>query len=218
MPLPPSATRGKHQPIFTLRELVPATAALVRRRKDMSAIWLRHRVNPDFREEIMIAVANANSCRHCSFAHREWALAEGVPAAEIAALEGLDTGSFDSRTWAAVAWAQALASSDFTGVPEPIDQNFRSTFTEQEQADIELIAQGMTFANRVGNTVDAALSRGRGKPVPGSGFSGEIAALLMFGSLAPLVILLLSAKQRRSPLGMLRSMRSSLRDWDVRAA
>ena len=130
----------------------------------------------------------------------------------------MDGESFDGRTWAGVAWAQALASSDFTAVPELIEQNFRSIFTQQEQADIELIAQGMTFANRVGNTVDAALSRGRGKPLPGSGLPGEIAALLMFGSLAPLVVLLLSAKQRRNPLGMLRSMGSFFGEWDVRTA
>jgi hypothetical protein len=66
----------------------------------------------------MLAVAGANSSRQCSFAHREWALAEGLPEAEPAALEGLQAETFDARTWAAIARAQAATRSDFTAVTE----------------------------------------------------------------------------------------------------
>ena len=101
----------------------------------------------------MLAVAGANSCRQCSFAHRQWALAEGLPEAELAALEGLDAESFDERTWAAIAWAQAYARSDFAEVPDAVDANFRQHFSAQEQADIELVARTMYWMNETSNGV-----------------------------------------------------------------
>ena len=101
----------------------------------------------------MLSVAGADSCRQCSFAHREWALAEGLPEAELAALEGLDAESFDARTWAAIAWAQAYARSDFADVPDAIDANFRQHFSAQERADIELVARTMYWLNETSNGV-----------------------------------------------------------------
>ena len=65
----------------------------------------------------MLAVAGADSSRQCSFAHREWARAEGVPEAELAALEGLGFDSLDERKWAAFGWAQAYARSELADAP-----------------------------------------------------------------------------------------------------
>ena len=68
---------GRHYPTMSQRK-PGSTVALLRRAKDLRAIYLGRRLDPGFREEIMLSVAGANSCRQCSFAHRQWALAEGV--------------------------------------------------------------------------------------------------------------------------------------------
>ena len=62
--------------LAALREAV----ALGRRGRDVAAVWRSGRLDPRLREEVMVAVAEANSCRLCTMAHRRWALAEGVPA------------------------------------------------------------------------------------------------------------------------------------------
>ena len=164
----------------------------------------------------MLAVAGANLSRHCSFAHREWALAEGLPETELAALEGLEAESFDARTWAAIAWAQAAARSEFADVPDIIEANFRRRFTAQEQADIELVTRTMTWMNRDSNTVDAALSRLKGQPVPGSSVSAERAALLIYGIFTPVVLVLVSIKQRGPPISMIRRVRPFFRTFEAR--
>ena len=164
----------------------------------------------------MVSVAGADSCRQCSFAHREWALAEGLPEAELAALEGMDAESFDARTWAAIAWAQAAARSDFADVPDPIEANFRRQFSSQEQADIELVARTMYWMNEASNGVDAAWSRLHGRPVPGSGVPSELAALLAYGLITPVVLVVLSAKQRRNPISLIRSVAPFFREFEAR--
>ena len=212
----PVAAHGRHKPIIEWREFASSTAALARRAPDLRAIWFDGRLDPAFREEVMLAVAGANSCRQCSFAHREWALAEGLPEAELAALEGLQAESFDAQKWAAIAWAQAAAGSDFADVPDAIEANFRRRFSAQEQADIELVARTMTWMNRDSNTVDAALSRLKGRPVPGSGVPAELTALLIYGVVTPIVLVLLSIKQRRRPISFIRSVRPFFRTFEAR--
>ena len=213
-----AAAQGWHKPILELREFVRSTAALVRRASDLRAIWLDHRLDPAFREEIMVAVAGANTSRQCSFAHREWARGEGLPEVELAALEGQQAEALDARTWAAVAWAQAAARSHFhfADVPDVIEANFRRRFSAQEQADIELAARTMTWMNRTSNTVDAAWSRLQGKPVPGSGVLREIAAVLIYAAVTPVILVILSVKQRRSPISLIAGIGPFFREFEAR--
>ena len=212
-----AAARGRRKPIIELPVYARLTAALLRRASDLRAIWLDNRLDPAFREEVMVAVAGANTCRQCSFAHREWALAEGLPKAELAALEGLQAETLDERTWAAVAWAQAAARSDFTEEPEVIEANFRRRFDAQEQADIDLVARTMCWMNRTSNTVDAAWARLHGEPVPGSGVLRELAALLIYAAVTPVILVVLSVKQRRSPISLIRSVAPFFREFEARA-
>ena len=212
----PMAAHGRHKPIIEWREFARSTAALGRRAPDLRAIWLGDRLDPAFREEIMLAVAGANSCRQCSFAHRQWALAEGLPETELAALEGLQAESFDAQKWAAIAWAQAAARSNFTDVPDLIEANFRRRFSAQEQADIELVARTMTWMNRDSNTVDAALARLKGRPVPESSVLAELTALLIYGVFTPVIFVVLSIKQRRRPISLIRSVRPFFRTFEAR--
>jgi AhpD family alkylhydroperoxidase len=211
----PTAVRGRRKPVIGSRK-PRSTAALLRRSPDLQAIWLKHRLDPAFREELMVSVAGANSCRHCSYAHREWALIEGLPEDELAALEGRQAESFDARTWAAIAWVHAAASSDFTDVPEATEANFRAQFSPQEQADIELVARTMTWMNQVSNTVDAAWGRLHGDPVAGSGVLSELEALVLYGLAVPPLIVWMSVKEGRRPMQVVRGMARFFREFDAR--
>ena len=205
--------QGRHYPTMSQRKR-GSTVALLRRAADLRAIYLQRRLDPGFREEIMLSVAGANSCRQCSFAHRQWALAEGVSEAEPASLEGLDIESFDARTWAAIAWAQAYARGDFGEVPDAIDANFRRQFGPQEQADIELVVRTMYWMNEASNGVRAGLKRAKHTPVPGSTVPREPQAALLYAVGAPVVLGLLCVKQRRNPLSMLREIRPFFREFE----
>ena len=152
----PVTGHDRHYPTISSRK-PGSTVALLKRARDLRAIYLGRRLDPAFREEIMLAVAGANSCRQCSFAHREWALAEGLPEAELAALEGLDAESFDARTWAAIAWAQAYARSDLAEVPDAVDANFRSTSALRSRRTSQLVARTMYWMNEASNGVRAGL-------------------------------------------------------------
>jgi AhpD family alkylhydroperoxidase len=208
--------RNPYKPIIRWGEYARSTAALARRSADLWAIWRGQRLAPAFREEIMVAVAGANSCRQCSFAHREWALAEGLPEAELAALEGLDVEWFDPQKWAALAWAQAVTRSNFGDVPEIIDANFRRQFSQQEQADIELVVRVMNWTNRDTNTVDAALSRLKGTPVADSGVLRELVALVAYALMTPPVLVVLSIKQQRGLISLIAGVKPFFRAFEAR--
>ena len=207
-----AAAQGWHKPILEWREFARSTAALARRASDLKAIWFEHRLDPAFREELMVSVAAANTSRQCSFAHREWAKGEGLSLSELAAIEHKQPESLDERTWAAVAWAQAAARSHFrlAEVPAVIEANFRERFSSQEQADIELVARTMTWMNRASNTVDAALSRLRGEPVPGGGVLRELTAVVLYALITPFILVIVSVKQRRSPVSLIAAIRPVL--------
>lgn len=209
---------GRHKPILGRRKVrAQSTVALARRLPDLRAIWIDHRMDPSFRESIMVAVASANSSRHCSFAHREWALAAGLSEAELTALEGMDPKAFDAHRWAAIAWAHAAASSGFRHVPEPIDASFRREFTPAEQSDIELVARTMTWMNEVSNTVDAAWLRAKTGPVPESRLANEIRALVLYGIAVPPLLVLIGVLEHKSPIKLLRSMAPFFREFEARS-
>jgi AhpD family alkylhydroperoxidase len=211
----PTTPQGRHFPTIAQRK-PGSTMALLRSAGDLRAIYLDRRLEPTLREEIMLAVAGANSCRQCSFAHREWALAEGVSEAELAALEGLDAEAFDARTWAAIAWAQAYARSDFGEVPDALDANFRKHFSAQEQADIQVVVRTMYWMNQISNGVRAGVSRIKSQPVPGSTMPRELEAVALFAVGVPPVLAYLSVKRRRNPLTMIGEIRPFFREFDQR--
>ena len=189
---------------------------LLKHRRDLWAIYRGHRLEPQFREEIMIAAAGADDSRQCSFAHREWAKAEGLSQEELTALEELDFTRLDKRRWAAFAWAQAYARNDLGDVPADVDANFRHHFDEQERADIELAARMMYWLNQTSNSVDAMLARLRGDPRSGSPAWTEVIAVVLYAVIVPPLLIALSVKQRRNPISMFRALRPFLREYEAR--
>lgn len=154
--------------------LLVQTGRIVPRLPDVAAIWGMRRLDPKLREEVMLAVAQANACRLCTLAHRRWALAEGVTDAELAALEDQDPERFDRRTWAAIAWADARVRASLGPVPAEFEHELARYYGAAERDDLDLVTTVMTVANRSANTFDALLARLRGRPVPGSRLLDEL--------------------------------------------
>ena len=211
----PMTADGRHYPLSSERTL-GATAALLRRGRDLVAIYLRRRLEPQFRESIMIAAAGADSSRQCNYAHREWARAEGLPDEELEALEGLDFSALDERRWAAFAWAQYYVRSDLGEVPAAVDANLRQHFDAQERADIELAARTMYWLNQTSNSVDALVARTRHQAIPGSKRTAEFVAILLYVVIVPILLLWLGLRQRRNPVSMVRAMAPFFREFEVR--
>ena len=100
---------------------------------------------------------------------------------------------------------QAAARSHFrlAEVPAVIEANFRERFSPQEQADIELVARTMTWMNRASNTVDAALSRLRGRTGARRRVLRELTAVVLYALITPFILVIVSVKQRRSPISLI---------------
>jgi len=186
-------------------------------RREVSAIWRRERVPPAFREKIMVAVAEVNGCRFCSFAHREWALDEGVSEEELAQLEGMRPEDFDRRTWLAVVYARSLAAEDFGPVDSSLEREIAEVFSEEERSDIEVVAHAMTVVNRSANTLDALSARWDGHPAEGSRLIDEVA----ISALMVLVILGVAPRMMRyrkaSFFGVLRDLARFSDEFDRRS-
>lgn len=195
--------------VTTLRSFVLDGAVLAGRVRDVAAVWGEGRLDPRLREEVMYAVARANECRWCSVAHRQWALAEGVSDAELAALEGGRAEVFDRRTWAAVAWAQARARAGLGPAPLELELELERHFDAGQRADLDLVTRVMTAVNRSANTFDALLARLRGSAVPGSRLRDEVAVGAGVAlSIAP-VAGYLKLRRRRSPLRLAGELRAA---------
>jgi AhpD family alkylhydroperoxidase len=201
-PTTPSAGVGK---TYSLRELAAAIRRLVPLAPHAGAVWLLRRMDPAFREKVMLTVAQANSCRYCSYVHQEWAIRAGVPDRELAQLEGADPATFDRAEWSALAYARSLAEADFGPVPEEISQEVAKYYTPRDRRNIETVALVMSVVNRSANTLEAFRSRLRGTAVSES-LPAEIAISLALVAISPLLLPALSVVLRRSPLRMLREL------------
>ena len=119
---------------YTVGELVRNLAVVWRRRADVRAIWGGRRLDPAFREQIMVAVAQVNECRYCSFVHQAWASHTGVSNEELTQIEGMNLTDFDRRKWLALAYSRARAEADFGPVAAELAHEFQESFGEQERA------------------------------------------------------------------------------------
>ena len=212
----PMRDDGRHFPLIGHRKLGIGAKQVYRRRRDLWAIYGQGRLDPQFREQIMLSAAAADDSRQCSFAHREWARAVGLPEEDLAALEGLDFSKFDDRRWAAFNWAQAYARNDLGEIPADVESNFRHHFDAQERADIELAARSMYWLNETSNTVDAFLARLRREPYPTSSAWIELLAIIVYAVCVPILITWLSLRQRRNPVTVFRAIRPFFREYEGR--
>lgn len=147
--------------------------------RNVWAVYGRRRIDPAFRERLMVAVAEVNSCRYCSYAHHEWALVAGVDPAELDPAGGLHGHAQDPREAVAVAYVQTRAEAEFAPASPGVEARLAEVFTAPERRDIETTARIMRIFNLAANTVDALHARRRGERV-----DGPLLQQLLIGTIA----------------------------------
>lgn len=205
---PAGAFGGFRARTYTVPRFLADLAAIARVAPAAARVWFARALDPAFRERIMVAVAQVNGCRYCTFMHRAWARAAGASDAELAALESGDPTAFDRREWTAIQYARALADAEFGPVDPALTAAVRDAWGGRGRAEIEAVARVMTFANRAANTLDAFGARLRGNPDPTGRLVDEalIAAGVVLGG-APMLIPLMIWR-REGPLAIWRGLRS----------
>jgi AhpD family alkylhydroperoxidase len=89
---------------------------ILTRRSDVWAIAVKHRMEPAMREAVMVAVADVNACRFCSYAHQTHALHLGLSEEDVARIAAGSPGLGDARLAAATVYARARAEVGFAPV------------------------------------------------------------------------------------------------------
>lgn len=192
---------------YTLRQIGAAIGRFVPLAPRAGLVWGLRKIDPGFREEIMLTVARANGCRYCSYIHQEWAIRSGVSDEEIAELEGADAATFDRSRWSGLVYARSLAENEFKHVPAEILDDASKYYSKGQLRNIEAVAMVMTIVNRSANTMDALLSRLRGKPVSDS-MAAEIIITTALATTGPVLVPMLSLILRKSPQRLYREFRA----------
>lgn len=202
------AHRGTTPRTYRALDFFRDLPAVLARVPALWSIWVGERLPRVMREKVIVAVAQANACRMCEHAHTRIALASGVTTAELDALEQMDPGTLDRRTWLALAYARERAKADFPPVSDSsAQQALQRELGLQTLRDIEDVARVMTVANRVANTLNALSDRLRGHPVPGSRLADELVINLLLLPGAWLGTLIAAVRQRKSPVEVWRQAR-----------
>jgi AhpD family alkylhydroperoxidase len=151
------------------------------------------RVSRAFAEKIMMVVTQVNGCRYCSYFHTRMALAAGLSDLEIERLLALEIDAFPMEEAVALAFAQHYAETK--GRPDPeAKRRFREHYGPDMYRDILSYIRMIRVGNLAGNTVDAFLSRLRGRPAEGSNPVSEFLLFLLF---APFTLPLLGPMRRK---------------------
>lgn len=158
VPSPRPVPRTFASPAEAIRELI----GVARRAGPLSGVYLRGTLEPQLREQVMVAVSRVNSCRGCSFVHQRLASRAGVSSADLEAIGLGDLGALDDRSRAAVAYAAALAEARFRGpIPTDLAASTADQLSPDELVAVDAVARAMAFANLSANTADELVDRVR---------------------------------------------------------
>lgn len=203
---PASPFGGFRKRTMTARELAASAVSLVPDTPTLYRVWVKHEIDPGFREELMLAVSKLNDCRYCSWGHHEWANIAGVPEEELASVEQMDPAHFDRRKWIAISFARELVSARFGRISKDLMQEMKANYSAREIREIILIAKIMDIGNRGANTWDSMRARLRGQPAAESRIIDETVLSAVFLTVAPIVVLFLARASKRSFREMARSL------------
>ncbi|SDW84484.1 alkylhydroperoxidase AhpD family core domain-containing protein [Lutibacter oricola] len=145
-------------------------------------------VSKSFSEKIMLAVTQVNGCRYCNYVHTKNAVDAGTSVDEIKMLLNGELGELDNDESVALMFAQHYA--DTNGKP---DKETYTTFVEhygeQKAVDILAMIKVIMVANIHGISLDAFLSRFKGKQMKGSKLKNELGIALGVLVLLPTAII-----------------------------
>jgi len=171
--------------LFTIATFTASVRDLFAHLDDLRAAVRQRRLSRAFAEKIMLTVTEVNGCRYCSYAHARLALKSGISEAELRQLLGGDFEYVPAYELVALTFSQHYAEQR-----DQFDasawQRLVEAYDDQTARDILAYIRMITFANLIGNTFDAVLSRLAGQPAPHSRFREEI-GVLMFASLLTIV-------------------------------
>ena len=170
-PLDGQASRRR---AYSFRGFVRDVVRSAARLPDLAGAYLPPgRLDPAFREQIMLAVSRMNRCRHCTALHGLWAERAGVDDARRAAIGRLDAAAFTEDEWETFRAAWCLVGDDADRRAAAMDALRRRHGAGQARR-IAAVAQMIDLTNGVGNTWDALSDRLHGHAAEGSALADEL--------------------------------------------
>ena len=166
--------------IFTVNRFKSAIEDVFEHLDELRAASRGDIVDKQFSERIMLAVTQVNGCRYCSYGHARMALDAGLTKTEVDELLSGEFSSAPREQLAALAFAEHFAESG--GSPDDAAvERLESEYGRDGSRHIMAYIRMIMVGNLMGNTLDALLSRFKGKPAAGSTIWQEMGVL--FGSL-----------------------------------
>ncbi len=126
-------------------------------RDQIKAAMSSPKLDPAFRERLMLAVTEVNLCRYCRTFHVGQAKQAGISSEEIAIyLKGTIPDEVPEEQKLAVCYARHWAENDAQPDPDFIDQ-VREIYGEDGFLDINMALRMIRMGNLLGNTWDFIL-------------------------------------------------------------
>lgn len=189
------------KPVWTLRELLQIITTIPGHLKKVIPTQWNRPISSQLRERIMLAVASENRCVYCQTAHSVFGEGVGLKPADMRSIiSGIDV-SDDEGEKLALQYARDLARRQFKSLDESMYSGLDKYFSDKEKEAIHSSAHLMNFANRFGNTFDAATIRFRnGRNCTPATLLDQVVVSILFVLGASSVIPMLASVKIRSHL------------------
>lgn len=148
----------KRRTYDSLGDALADIRTMLSHRKEIHPLMHGEKIDPPFRERLMLVVTEVNGCRYCSYAHTQKALAEGISEEEVRALAQGVLADSPAEELPALLYAQHWAEADEK--PDPAAREcVLDLYGEEKVQEIELILRMIRVGNLMGNTWDYILYR-----------------------------------------------------------
>jgi len=111
------------------------------------------RLDPVFREKLILAFSSTNNCGLCMKVHTAWALSLGLTEDDVEKLVRLDKHDFPEKEWLAFIYARKFAALRGREPKGPHVFAYMTAYSKKERADITKILRMMKMANYSGNMI-----------------------------------------------------------------
>jgi AhpD family alkylhydroperoxidase len=170
---------------YRFKQFVSDAVSLGKRAPSLIGAIATHKVDPRFREKVLLAVTSVNQCRYCNLVHTSWAQLLSVDPNEIEQIKALGPcEACDPDELPAIEFAQHYAQTKKNPAPERLAALHEKYGKEKADA-LLLFLDLIWFANLSGNTFDAFLSRLKGHKAPDSNLAFEV---ILASVLAPILL------------------------------
>jgi AhpD family alkylhydroperoxidase len=159
----PPHRAGKAKRTLTRDNVVRTVANVVASAPALLSALVKPKTSAALREKVMLGVTSINDCRLCTWGHTHWAMANGVPLAEVTQILGLQTDSLEAKSpaeAAAILFARHYAENLDRFDPQSIE-NLRTHYSDAQVAEILAYVRLITLGSLTGNTLEAVLDRFR---------------------------------------------------------